>query len=85
MHAHKVRVSISKSRELLVRVPDDFPEGDAELILIADALSSASGAARAARFRRALEELRARLPVSPELSDGAFDRGLLYERGSGDE
>jgi len=42
MNAHKLRVTIPQDhdREISVRLPDDFPAGPAEVIVLADARSS---------------------------------------------
>ena len=35
MHAHKIKVTIPANHELTFRLPDDFPPGPAEVIIIA--------------------------------------------------
>lgn len=34
MHAHRVRVQVSKDHELRVTLPSDFPAGEADVIVI---------------------------------------------------
>lgn len=34
MHAHRVRVHVSKDHELRVTLPSDFPAGEADVIVI---------------------------------------------------
>ncbi|MEA2562685.1 MAG: hypothetical protein QOH06_4189 [Acidobacteriota bacterium] len=34
MHAHKLRVTIQEDHRVEVRLPDDFPEGPAEVIVL---------------------------------------------------
>ncbi len=36
MHAHKMKVTITADHQLSFRVPDDFPAGSAEIIILAD-------------------------------------------------
>ncbi|HBL30944.1 MAG TPA: hypothetical protein DD490_29270 [Acidobacteria bacterium] len=55
MHAHKSSVTILEDHRVEVRLPDDFPEGPAEVIVLA------SHSARTARPRRG-----ARLPAEQE-------------------
>jgi len=43
MHAHKLQVTVPKDRdrEISVHLPDDFPAGPAEVIVLADSRSAA--------------------------------------------
>jgi hypothetical protein len=36
MHAHKIKVVIPKDHQLTVTLPEDFPSGPAEVIVLAD-------------------------------------------------
>lgn len=36
MHAHKLKVTIQEDHRVEVRLPDDFPEGPAEVIVLAN-------------------------------------------------
>lgn len=36
MHAHKTKVTISDDHELAVKLPEDFPSGRAEVIVLAE-------------------------------------------------
>ena len=36
MHAHKIKVTITADHQLSFRVPDDFPAGPAEIVILAD-------------------------------------------------
>ncbi len=36
MHAHKMKVTITPDHQLSFKVPDDFPAGSAEIIILAD-------------------------------------------------
>jgi hypothetical protein len=47
MHAHKLNVMIPAGHEIAIRLPDDFPAGPAEIIVLAPLPpSERSGAAR---------------------------------------
>ena len=35
MHAHKLNVTVSADHEIAIRLPDDFPPGPAEVIVLA--------------------------------------------------
>ncbi len=37
MHAHKIKLTIPSDHQLTFKVPDDFPPGPAEVIIMADA------------------------------------------------
>ncbi len=37
MHAHKIKLTIPSDHQLKFKVPDDFPPGPAEVIIMADA------------------------------------------------
>lgn len=39
MHAHKTKVTISEDHELAVTLPEDFPSGPAEVIVLAESPS----------------------------------------------
>lgn len=40
MHAHKIKVTISEDHELSVKLPQDFPAGPAEVIVLAEPSTS---------------------------------------------
>ncbi len=85
MHAHRLKVTIPEDHRVEVRLPDDFPQGPAEVIfltsrLAADAQTKPGGDLPAQqRTLAALAELQA-VPLSSEeeaILDGfeAFRRG----------
>lgn len=43
MRAHRVKVRISDSHELRVQLPDDFPTGEAEVIVLGTSVADARG------------------------------------------
>lgn len=56
MHAHKLKVTVPEDHRVELRLPDDFPEGPAEVIVLA---ARAGGAERGQKqARAALAELR---------------------------
>jgi hypothetical protein len=74
VHAHKLNVTVPDSHQLVVRLPDDFPPGEAEIIVVS---SAAEEPAHADDFA-SLEEWAASLPTSPPVPLDAFERGELY-------
>lgn len=77
MYAHKIRVIVEPSADLVVKLPPDFPSGFAEVIVLSETASnvaspsetpSASGATRTAL----LEKLAQRLPQDPALGRIVF-------------
>jgi hypothetical protein len=74
MHAHKLKVTVPDSHQVVVRLPDDFPPGEAEVTVVS---SVAEEPAHADDFAW-LQEWAASLPSSPPVPLDAFDRGELY-------
>ena len=73
MHAHKTTVIVLADHEVVVRLPSDFPPGEADVIVmprVAVAPARDSGA----NFDRFL----ASLPTAPVISLNSLDRGDLY-------
>jgi len=84
MHAHKLRVLVPASRQVVIDLPSEFPEGSAELIVLAEGdpmpAPSDSPGTRALAFTAALGLLAARIRDTGPLADEAFDRGALNDR-----
>ena len=74
MHAHKTTAIIQADHQVVVRLPDDFPPGEAEVIVLAASRASTIVPAAAAEFDRML----ASLPAAPVVSLECLDRGELY-------
>jgi len=72
MHAHKTTVTVREDHQVVVRLPDDFPAGEAE-VLITPRLIVASAYESVAAFDNFL----ASLPAAPVVSLESLDRGLL--------
>jgi hypothetical protein len=80
MHAHKTRAKVTKAHQVIVHLPSDFPEGEADVIVIAAEPSKSArvGPEAAEEFRHWLGDLLTRLPPSPVLppdASGAERRG----------
>jgi len=74
MHAHKTTTTVHADHQVVVRLPDDFPPGEAEVIVLASSRSAQFAPAAAAEFDRML----AALPAAPVVSLECLDRGELY-------
>jgi hypothetical protein len=72
MHAHKTTATVGGDHRVVVRLPDDFPPGEAEVIVLAS--SRPAQAAPAAEFERML----AALPDAPVVPLESLDRDDLY-------
>ena len=73
MHAHKTTVTVLADHEVFVRLPDDFPPGEADVIVMPrEAVASVRDSG--ADFDRFL----ASLPTAPVVSLDSLDRGDLY-------
>ena len=78
MHAHKLKVTIQEDHRVEVRLPDDFPEGPAEVIVLASRQtgsttpSPTSHPSSQQRTLAALAELRSvqHTPEEEEVLDG---------------
>ena len=72
MHAHKLNVTIPTDHHVAIRLPDDFPAGPAEIIVLATRAPSerADGAARALQPHPVLGKIvfheDPTLPLDPE-------------------
>ena len=72
MHAHKTTVTVREDHQVVVRLPDDFPAGEAEVI-ITPRPTVASSHESVATF----DSFLASLPAAPVVSLESLDRGLL--------
>ena len=72
MHAHKTTVSVREDRQVVVRLPDEFPTGEAEVTITLRPTVAPSHEAVAA-----FDKFLASLPVAPVVSLESLDRGLL--------
>jgi hypothetical protein len=76
MQAHRVKVVVPEDHEITVKLPSEFPSGEAELIVLA-----AGPAARSSKepFQDWLDALLRRLPAAPAVPLEALRRESLYE------
>lgn len=84
MQAHKLIVIVPKSRRIELTLPDDVPEGEAEVIVLAPRLQgdpTQAFAASAPAANDAIDEWRAQNP-DKLLSRDAIDAQLREERDS---
>ena len=73
MHAHKTTVIVREDHQVVVRLPDDFPAGEAEVIFLPRPTATSPHEA-VAEFDRMV----ASLPAAPVISLDSLDRGELY-------
>ena len=72
MHAHKTTVTVHKDHQVVVRLPDDFPAGEAEVIITPRPAMVPPHDSVAA-----FDSFLASLPNAPVVSLESLDRGLL--------
>ena len=65
MKAHKMRVTIPEDHEVEIRLPEDFPAGPAEVIVLAGSPGGKESGEAQSDMMRSLERLRA-LQLTPE-------------------
>jgi len=73
MHAHKTTVTVLADHQVVVRLPEGFPPGEADVIVI-PRRDAASARESGGDFDRFL----ASLPTAPVVSLDSLDRGELY-------
>ncbi len=74
MQTHKTTVTIDEKHQIVLRLPPDFPAGEADVIVSSDHTAEGPAAERL----RALDELIDLLPPVPALPLSAFDREIIY-------
>ncbi len=74
MHAHRTKVTIPQNHEVVVRVPDEFPPGEAEVLVIATTAEPTPAPDMASRLERWIGSL----PPTPVVPLASLDRGDLY-------
>jgi hypothetical protein len=80
MHAHRERVTITEEHEVKVSLPQDFPAGDAEVIVIAEGrLGPAIAGDPSTDFDDWLDTILSQLPPAPTVPLEALRRENLYE------
>lgn len=79
MHTHKLKVTIPEDHRVELRLPDDFPEGPAEVIVLAARGSEdVSAAPEQKRALAVLAELRA-VQLTPE-EEEVLDQFEAFQR-----
>lgn len=74
MHAHKTTATVGGDHQVVVRLPDDFPPGEAEVIVLAFARPARALPAAVVEF----ETMLAALPEAPVVPLESLDRDDLY-------
>jgi hypothetical protein len=74
MSAHKLKVIIPDTHQVVVRLPDDFPSGEAEITVISRAVADVSAVDDFAW----LKSWSASLPPAPTIPLESVDRSELY-------
>lgn len=66
MLAHKMKVTVPEDHELEIRLPEDFPAGPAEVIVLADSAARSPLEASQRDMLAVLNELRTSKPTEEE-------------------
>ncbi len=76
MTAHRTRIQVSGDHDVTIRLPADFPDGEAEVTVLP--LAENDGSSRIP-FDRWLARLLASLPAAPSIPVEATRRENLYD------
>ena len=76
MYAHRIRITVPESREITLRLPDEVPIGEAELIVLTEFPAARESAER---FKTWLDAWIRTLPDSPAVPLAALRREELHE------
>lgn len=76
MLAHRMKIVIPDSREVILRLPQDLPSGAAEVIVFADSIESTTHTSNIDAW---LTDLASGVPESPVLPLDALRRENMYE------
>ena len=80
MYAYKSRVKILNNRELVIKLPVDIPEGDAEVIVISDNKPPADSSEDfSSNLINKLDEWISQIPKVPHIPLSAISRDELYK------
>ncbi len=80
MYAFKSRVKILNDRKLVIKLPSDMPEGEAEIIVLSENRISANEIDRSRNtIIKKLDEWINQIPPVPHIPLGSIDRGELYK------
>ena len=77
MRAHRTRITIPEDRDLRVRLPSDFPSGEAEVIVLAEPAKDTDVVTL--DFNEWLDALLSKVPDSPTIPLEALRRENLYD------
>ncbi|PKL17740.1 MAG: hypothetical protein CVV49_09635 [Spirochaetae bacterium HGW-Spirochaetae-5] len=80
MYAFKSRVKILNDRKLVIKLPYDIPEGEAEVIILSDNKPEISTAgSNSNELINRLDEWISQIPPVPHIPLSSIDRGELYK------
>jgi hypothetical protein len=80
MYAFKSRVKILNDRKLVIKLPSDIPEGDAEIIVLTDNKESINASGKnSGSIITILDEWINQIPPVPHIPLESIDRGELYK------
>jgi len=80
MYAYKSRIKIPNDRKLVIKLPHDIPEGEAEVIILSDnkpVINNASSDSNDLISR--LDEWINQIAPIPHIPLSSLDRGELYK------
>ncbi len=73
MHAHKTTVTVHPDHQVVLRLPDDFPSGEADVIVL-----PRPQATEARRSAEDFDGFLTALPAAPVVPLASLDRDELY-------
>jgi hypothetical protein len=80
MYAYKSRVKILNDRKLVIKLPYDIPEGEAEVIVLSDNKPEINTAnSNSNELINRLDEWISQIPPVPHIPLSSLDRGELYK------
>lgn len=80
MYAYKSRVKILNDRKLEIKLPNDIPEGEAEIIVLSDNIPEINVAGfDSNELINRLDEWISQIPAVPHIPLSSIDRSELYK------
>lgn len=80
MYAYKSRVKISNDRNLVIKLPLDIPEGEAEVIILSDNKPATTATSSDSNeLIKKLDEWISQIPPVPNIPLSSIDRSELYK------
>ncbi|HQQ51268.1 MAG: hypothetical protein KBG92_11475 [Spirochaetes bacterium] len=80
MYAYRSKITISKDRKLELRLPPDMPEGEAEIIVLANNVNTNKVKSESCdEIIKKIDTLIKTFPDVPHIPLPSLDRGELYK------